>query len=143
MDECVARHRRPEPRVRVGAMLGRTRAASACMDLSDGLADAVSQIAGASGTGAVIDAGALPIHPGAREWFESQGRDPIEASLAGGDDYELLFAVPRKSRGQLRGVLQQSRGVTLTRIGELTPEKTLVVLKNGTASPLPCGFVHF
>ncbi len=54
--ECVARHRRPEPRARLGALLGRTRAARACMDLSDGLADAVRQIAEASGAGAKIDA---------------------------------------------------------------------------------------
>ncbi|HXT32426.1 MAG TPA: thiamine-phosphate kinase, partial [Vicinamibacterales bacterium] len=52
MAACAARHRRPEPRVRVGALLGRNRAATACMDLSDGLADGVRQIAEASGTGA-------------------------------------------------------------------------------------------
>src|SRR5690606_25392128 len=55
--DCVTRHRRPEPRTRLGRLLGRNRAASACMDLSDGLADAVRQIATASGTGARIDAG--------------------------------------------------------------------------------------
>jgi hypothetical protein len=40
---------RPEPRVRAGVLLGRNRAASACIDLSDGLADGLRQIAGASG----------------------------------------------------------------------------------------------
>ncbi|HEX5474336.1 MAG TPA: thiamine-phosphate kinase, partial [Vicinamibacterales bacterium] len=48
---CVSRYRRPEPRARLGALLGRNRAATACMDLSDGLADGVRQIAGASGVG--------------------------------------------------------------------------------------------
>src|SRR5688572_11749131 len=67
--ECVARHSRPEPRFRIGALLGRNRAASACMDLSDGLSDAVQGIAAASGTGAIIDAASLPIHPAASAWF--------------------------------------------------------------------------
>ena len=57
---------RPEPRVRLGLLLSRNRAAAACMDLSDGLADAVHQMADASGVGAAIDAAALPIDPAAR-----------------------------------------------------------------------------
>jgi thiamine-monophosphate kinase len=143
MAECVARHRRPEPRARVGALLGRTRAASACMDLSDGLADAVRQIAEASGTGAFVEAAALPIHPGAERWFRARGHDPVSASVAGGDDYELLFAVSPRTGGRLRLVQRQSRGVPIARIGELTADPA-VVLKRGSASePLPDGFVHF
>jgi thiamine-monophosphate kinase len=141
--ECVARHRRPEPRARLGALLGRTRAASACMDLSDGLADAVRQIAESSGTGARLDSALLPVHPGAAGWFVGLGQDPVEASLSGGDDYELLFAVPRKSRGRLRLVGQQARGLLLTRIGELTSAAELIVVRDGRPEPLPAGFVHF
>ena len=85
-------------------LLGRNKAASACMDLSDGLADGLRQIAEACGTGALIDAAVLPIDPGAAEWFTGKGVDPVKAALTGGDDYELLFAVPRKFRGRLRGV---------------------------------------
>lgn len=143
MADCVRRHRRPEPRLRVGALLGRTRTASACMDLSDGLADAVRQIAEASGTGATIDAASLPVDPAARDWFASKGRDPVTAALEGGDDYELLFAVPRKSGGRLRGVQRNARGVALTRIGELTSEREVVVVRDGAREPLPDGFSHF
>jgi len=142
--ECVARHRRPEPRTRVGALLGRARAANACMDLSDGLADAVRQISEASGTGAVVDAASLPIHPGAAAWFGARGKDPVEASVAGGDDYELLFSVPHRFRGRLRLVQRQSRGVPLTPIGELTADVGKLVLKrSGASNLLPAGFVHF
>jgi thiamine-monophosphate kinase len=140
---CVARHRRPEPRVRIGALLGRNRAASACMDLSDGLADAVRQIAGASGTGAEVDAGLLPVPDAARAWFARTGADPATAAAAGGDDYELLFTVPRRSRGRLATVIRQSRGVPVTRIGSLTRERDLVLLRGGAPEPLPAGFVHF
>src|SRR5687767_11292887 len=48
---CVERYLRPEPRVRAGVLLGRNRAATSCIDVSDGLADAVRQVAEASGVG--------------------------------------------------------------------------------------------
>lgn len=139
----AVRHRRPEPRVRIGMLLGRNRAASACMDLSDGLADALTQVARASGTGAVIDAAALPIDPAARQWFESQGQDPLVAALAGGDDFELLFAVPKKRRGRLRAVISGGRGVPITRIGEVTETSELVLARDDRRESLPAGFTHF
>lgn len=141
--ECVARHCRPEPRARIGALLGRTRTASACMDLSDGLADAVMQVSCASETGAAIDAASLPLHPAARAWFTTNGEDAVTAAVAGGDDYELLFAVPRRARGRLRGVLREARGVPITRIGELTEDRTIGLMRDGRLEPLPPGFVHF
>jgi thiamine-monophosphate kinase len=150
--ECVMRHRRPEPRARIGALLGRNRAASACMDLSDGLADAMAQVAAACGTGATIDASALPVHPAARAWFSSQGirpggqtqgSDPLTAVLSRGDDYELLFTVPRRRRGRLRAVIREARGVPITRIGELTAGSEVVLEQDGRREPMPPGFVHF
>lgn len=143
IDACVLRHRRPEPRVRMGALLGRNRAASACMDLSDGLADAVRQVAEASGLGATIDAAALPIPAAARAWFQRAALDPIVSAAAGGDDYELLFAVPRRGRGRLATVVRQARGLAITRIGQLTRERPLVLVRDGVPEPLPSGFVHF
>ena len=141
--ECVARYRRPEPRARIGAMLGRTRTASAGMDTSDGLADAIRQVSEASGTGAAIDASAVPVHPGARRWFESRGRDAVAEAIGASDDYELLFSVSRRSRGRLRSVIQQSRGVRITRIGELTADRTVMLASAGRTEALPAGFVHF
>jgi thiamine-monophosphate kinase len=113
------------------------------MDLSDGLADAVRQIADASGLGAVIDGDALPIPAAARDWFQRAGVDPVVAAAAGGDDYELLVAVSRRARSRLRTVVRQSRGVPLTRIGELTADRDLVLLNGGRREQLPGGFVHF
>ena len=139
----IERHRRPVPRLRVGALLGRTRSATACMDLSDGLADAVSQLAQASGTGAVIDAEALPVPAAARRWFESQGDDPVRAALTGGDDYELLFSVSPRAGSRLRTVIRQARGVPVTRIGELTASPAILVKRDAATEPMPAGFTHF
>ena len=113
------------------------------MDLSDGLADACRQIAGASRTGVRIDAARLPIDAAAAGWFTGQGADPILASIASGDDYELLFAVPAKGHRRLRAVGRLARGLPLTRIGELTEEPNAVLMRNGHAEILPFGFSHF
>ena len=143
MRMCADRHRRPQPRVRAGMLLGRNRAARACMDLSDGLADAVRQVAEASGLGARVDGASLPIPACVREWFLSRGEDPVLRAAAGGDDYELLFAAPRRARGRLATVARQSRGLRVSRIGVLTPERELVLVDGGREQPLPAGFVHF
>ena len=141
--DCVRRHVRPEPQARLGMMVGRNRAASACMDLSDGLADAVRQLAQASGTGAKLNLSALPIHPGATAWFASIGVDAVARSLEGGDDYELLLAVPARTKGRFRNASRLARGVEVTRIGELTGTPELTIVSDGGERPLPDGFVHF
>jgi thiamine-monophosphate kinase len=143
---CVRRYLYPEPRVRLGTMLARNRAATACMDLSDGLADAVRQTAAASGIGMTIDADALPIDAAARAWFAAQQHDPIVAALSRGDDYELMFTVRPRLRGRLRTAASQA-GIPLTRIGVCTNGREVVLRRGegGTVSdhPMPQGFGHF
>jgi thiamine-monophosphate kinase len=141
---CVARYLRPEPRVRAGLLLGRNRAASSCIDISDGLADGVARLAEASGVGIVVDESALPIEGAARAWFTGRGVDPVQAAIAGGDDYELLFTVRPRQRGRLRQVAA-SGGVPLTCIGVCTAGTTVLLKRAGTGdlTPMPEGFSHF
>jgi len=142
--ECIARYLRPDPRVRLGLAIGQNKAARAAMDLSDGLADAVDQLATASGCGAEIDAATLPITPGARAWWEAAGVDAITAALSGGDDYELLFAVPRTWGGRVRHARSRVADPPLTRIGVMTKDPgARVLLRNGARERLPGGFEHF
>ena len=142
-EECRRHHRRPEARVTLGVALGRNRAARACMDLSDGLGDAVRRIAAASGVGVQVDAEALPIHPEARAWFERAGLDPVAASLAGGDDYELAFTSPPAFRGRLRHVRRRIGDLPITPIGIVTKEPGLRIRRGGKDEPLPPGYEHF
>jgi thiamine-monophosphate kinase len=139
----IARFLRPEPRVRIGMLLGRNRAASACMDLSDGLADAARQVAAASQVGIVIDADSLPITDDVRRWHAEHGTDRLAEALQGGDDYELLFTTRRSHAGRLRTVLTQAGAVAITRIGEVTRERKLVLRTAAGETPLPDGFEHF
>jgi len=140
---CVARYKRPEARVRLGIAVGRARAATAAMDLSDGLADALRQVAEASGAGVRVDAEALPIEPDAREWWTAQGADPVAAALAGGDDYELLLAVPAKGGG-LRSLRRHVSDPPLTKIGVFTKDPNeFVLVRDGKDEAIPKGFEHF
>ena len=140
---CIERYRRPEPRVRIGALLGRNRAARAALDLSDGLGDGLRQLTRACGVGAVIDGAAVPIDEGARRWFNTQSRDSLDGAVAGGDDYELLFAVPRAHRRRIAAISRLARGVPITRIGELTKDLALILRTETGDRPLPQGYEHF
>jgi thiamine-monophosphate kinase len=75
----------PEPRLQLGAKL--RGKATACMDLSDGLALDLHRMCVASGTSAELD-GVLPSAPGAT----------LEQALCGGEDYELLCTLPPGAR---------------------------------------------
>jgi thiamine-monophosphate kinase len=138
----VERYLRPTPRVRLGLMLGRNRAASACVDLSDGLADGAHRIAEASGVGVSVDGDALPIDPAARLFFESQGQDPVTAAVTGGDDYELLFTVRPRTRRRLSAALRHG-GAPLTRVGVCTEGSAVMLTRAGAESPMPPGYGHF
>ena len=141
-EACVARYTAPVPRLREAWAMARDGAARAAIDLSDGLADAVRQLAAASGCGAQLDAAALPLEPGGAAWQRARGRDALHEALHASDDYELLFAVGPKAGGRLRAA-RKSFGTPLTRIGVLTPQPALVLHHGGVDTPLPSGFEHF
>jgi thiamine-monophosphate kinase len=131
--DAVDRYRRPEPRTRFGMLLGRNRAARACIDLSDGLADGIRQIGEASGLGAIVEADDLPIEKGST----------LRDALGGGEDYELLFAVSPRMRSRLRNARRLAGDLAVTRIGRLTADRAMLLSRNGSTEELPAGFEHF
>ena len=143
MAGCQAAFLEPQPRLRLGTLLGRNRASTSCVDLSDGLADGLHQLADASGAGIEVDGASVPLSAGARAWFESRGLDPVTASLTGGDDYELLFTVRPRVRSRFETVRRQSGGLRLTRIGTVRRNAGVVITRGGIAEPVPSGYIHF
>ncbi|MEZ5417601.1 MAG: thiamine-phosphate kinase [Vicinamibacterales bacterium] len=139
--DAVACYATPTPRLREAWALARERAARAAIDVSDGLADAIHQLAIASGTGARVDAAAVPIHPAATAWSRTAGRDALDVAMAS-DDYELLVAVPPKARGRLAAARRGCR-TPIPRIGVLTAGRDVVVERGGVEMPVPAGFEHF
>ena len=134
VNTCVERYLRPDPRVRVGMLLGRNRAASSCIDLSDGLADAVRQIAEASGVGITVDVASLPI---------AGGPAGLATAIAAGDDYELLFTSRAMQRGRLRNVRRQAGNLPITRIGVVTKGNDVLLLGEHGTREMPRGYEHF
>ncbi|MGE0361859.1 MAG: thiamine-phosphate kinase [Vicinamibacterales bacterium] len=138
----VDRYLTPVARLREGAALAGARAARAALDVSDGLASSLRQLAAASNVGVRIDAERVPLVADARSWFERAGVDPLVAALAASDDYELLIASPPRSDGRIRAARRRF-ATPLTAIGVVTKSRECVLVRDGVAHPLPHGFAHF
>jgi thiamine-monophosphate kinase len=134
-------HLYPEPPLELGCWLAKHRLASAMIDLSDGLSTDLHRLCRASGAGARIDRSSIPSAaiPAA---LSRTGLKSERVALHGGDDYQLLFAVPRRLTARIPA---RFKGRPLTCIGEITRVKSvLLVDKEGHASPLrPAGWDPF
>jgi thiamine-monophosphate kinase len=130
-DQRLQKHLYPQPRLALAAWLARKRLATAAMDLSDGLSSDLPRLCAASGVGARIDATKLPLvviaAPRQAETHKlpRQRDEALELALHGGDEYELLFTVPR--RKELK-IPPSFAGVPLLSIGEITRSRRIVVV---------------
>jgi thiamine-monophosphate kinase len=114
----LAAYRDPTPRVALGVALAEERLASAAIDVSDGVGLDAARLARASGARLVLERGTLPVSTTLRELAATEDIDPLTLFLAGGDDYELLFTVPRADVPRLE---ERAAGfdVPVTRIGRV------------------------
>jgi thiamine-monophosphate kinase len=141
-EACIRAHIDPEPRISLGRALNEKRLATACIDVSDGLALDLHRLCRASGVGARIEETSLPLSPGLLAWERAWNRDPTLAAVSGGEDYELLFA--SRSEDKLER-LRERLDLLITRIGEVTVGETVeIVGRDGQVRPLsPLGWNHF
>jgi thiamine-monophosphate kinase len=138
-DALIRRFDFPEPRVRLG-QAARTLA-SAAMDLSDGLVGDLPKLAHASGLAAHVHVEKLPLSAAIRSAVNlQQSRD---WALAGGDDYELLFAISPEAFPALERSADQLN-LTLTPIGELRAGAGVTWSLDGKDfAPSVSGYDHF
>src|SRR6202521_4174043 len=109
----VGRYRVPQPR---NALAPAVRDhAHAAMDVSDGLAGDLAKLCAASGVSAVIDAPAVPLSEAAAAALAA-GTIGIETIVSGGDDYEILCAIP-ENRFEAFAQAAGLAGVAVTSIG--------------------------
>jgi thiamine-monophosphate kinase len=126
----VRAYRRPVARVALGIDLARDPRIHAAIDVSDGLLADLGHVLRASGVGAVVEAGHVPLATGARACGRALGLDPVDCALAGGDDYELLaFAAPEAASDWA------ARG--MTPIGRVTGRRGLRL--SGARAPAGAG----
>jgi thiamine-monophosphate kinase len=125
----------PEPRLALGRAL--RGIASACIDVSDGLAADAGKLAAASGCAAVIEVERLPLSAPLRAQAGAAGA--AQLALGGGDDYELCFTVPPQRLQQLSALVNVKCQITC--IGRLEAGAGIAVLEQGR--PLTRGFAGF
>lgn len=127
-------HFYPTPRIEVGNYLRKNRLASAMIDLSDGISVDLTHICEESGVAAVLASNKIPVDKNAN----------LELALHGGEDYELLFTVPKNVK-----IPSGIAGVSITKIGEVRNRKDYssaiqILGDNGKVRPLPQrGWEHF
>lgn len=131
---AVRRHLLPTPQLDLSGWL-RQQWEGGALDVSDGLAKDLHRLCRESGVGAAVKLGALPLAPVFRALCLALEAQPDDLSLAGGEDYVLLFTLPPE--------LAVPEEYGCRRIGEITVRRRVVLqTEKGSADLAERGFDH-
>lgn len=143
----IQAHQYPQPRLEIlptlETILGENwTEAIAGMDSSDGLADAVLQLCRASQVGAELIRSQLPISPILEKFVSSA--TALNWGLYGGEDFELILALPQE---QAEKLIEQL-GASAMIFGTLTEQPDVKLIDDLNKTPdqvlsLNQGFQHF
>jgi thiamine-monophosphate kinase len=101
---CLRAQLDPTPPLAFGRALAEHDIVHAAMDLSDGLSGDLLTLCDASDVSAWVDGSALPVDPCATQLEKEGGSDAFSVALHGGEDYQLLLAVPPDALDRLKDV---------------------------------------
>lgn len=133
-----SKHLNFEPRVKEAIKIAQMVTLNAMIDLSDGLSSDLNRICRASGVGAIINAGRIPISDEAK-----RGADSLSSALNEGEDFELLFTL---SPQDCQKLLSKWKGpLPITQIGTITDTKKMqIAMPDGRLHDLQAqGYDHF
>lgn len=131
----------PEPRLAAGRWLA-ARGARAMLDLSDGLGGDAPHLAAASGVALAIELDRIPVAEPARAAAERARTPPPRFAAEGGEDYELLAALPPEFGPADAEAFRRELGLALTRIGAAAAGSGVRFSLEGKPVALG-GFDHF
>ncbi|WP_421724084.1 thiamine-phosphate kinase [Bauldia sp.] len=132
-DHLLDRYLYPQPRMELAPVV--SQLATAALDVSDGLVGDFAHLCRASGVGGEIDATALPLSAGAQRLVE-QDATALATVLTGGDDYEVLAAVPEPDADRFAEEAGHA-GVAVTRVGRIVAGEGPPVVLGEAGAPLP------
>jgi thiamine-monophosphate kinase len=136
----IERYERPLARVNLSiSLLG---IANSAIDISDGLLADAGHIATASDVGIDLLASSIPISSSLSSVYDE--KKALEFALSGGDDYELVYTVPKESLVEAYSIAAKM-GIKLTKIGMVTNGSHVRCLsgKNQDIMFKPKGYKHF
>lgn len=141
------RHLEFEPRIKEAHWLIENFKIHSMIDLSDGLAGDLRHLISASGVGAELLSGAIPVSRAARLQArnESSTKPPLLAALTDGEDFELLFTVASSEAVRLLDEWKTNfPHVKISCIGKIMAETGLRLRdKDGVKPLLLHGYTHF
>lgn len=131
---CEHRLNYPQPRLAESEII--QTFATSCIDLSDGLLQDLTHVLKASEKGAVLDLSSIPLSKALKSLDNQQA---LSYASAGGDDYELLFTVPREQEDKFIKNFQQHQ---FTCIGVVNERLSSIVDAKGNTLTSK-GYSHF
>ena len=140
---ALMKHLAPEPKVKLGQMIGQKKLATAMIDISDGLSTDLSHILDDSRCGGIVRSAAIPIAEcvlaASSQLNES---DQMALALSSGEEYELCFTADPNSSTEIEEV-SQSLGIALTPIGEIVEGRELRLERAGSLERIvQSGYEH-
>lgn len=132
------RHSRPRPPLAFGQAIA--GAASAAIDISDGLVRDLGHVARASGVGIELEPSRIPLSAPMGEHAWTTGADPLPLALAGGEDFELAFTAGPEAFEALHRA-KYTTDTRFTAVGRVTAERPGEVFGDGV--PEAGGYDHF
>ena len=131
----------PKARVKEGIALSQSQAATASIDVSDGLAWSLHELSLASNVGFNIDF--IPIAPEVETFANIHHLDPINLALYGGEEYELLVTIKPNLWTKAVDVIEAVGG-SLIKIGLVTKKKKILFKSDEKTTPIEFrGWEHF
>jgi thiamine-monophosphate kinase len=133
----------PRARVREGMVLARSGFVTSAIDVTDGLAANLWQLARESKVKLVVDRANVPEHPLVRKFVTRHGFGVDDFVLFGGEDFELLFTVRPRGWEKVRRALKRV-GATAALIGRVAKGRGVFIQAEGKTWALPDrGYEHF